>query len=125
MADVETWHGTVTDRTVTFRSNRSTHKRWETVPISQIAGVAVSTERHVGIGIGLAVLGIAFAVANLSVGNVVVGLVGVAVGVAFYQGWPTIELQTTGADRLVSRGLPWKHADAVRFTGAVLERLHR
>jgi len=125
MGDVKTWHGTVTDATVTIRSNRSKHRRWETVPIRQITGITSHVERHTQVAVAIAIAGVVYAIVNLSLGNLLLGVLAVAVGVLLWQGWPTIEVQTAGSDRLISRGLPWKHADAQQFEAAILARLHR
>jgi len=125
MEKVTTWHGTVTDATVTVRSNRSKHRRWETIPIRQITGITSHVERHTQVAVAIVIAGVVYAIMNLSPGNVVLGILAVVVGVVLWQGWTTIEVQTAGADRLISRGLPWKHADARRFEAAILARLHR
>lgn len=114
--------GTITDKRVTyFRRSMGFGGTQVDLPVRHITSVRTGTNRSIGKGLVLTMLGLA-GFASGSTG-ILIGLVLLAIAFILLWGFPTVVLNTAGVDKNISSTLPWRRAEAEAFAGAVRGQL--
>lgn len=116
--------GTVTNKRVIYQRSKGWFRGGsrEDIPLKHVTSVRLDTNRHILLGILLALIGLpmAFAPGSHS-GFLGVGLTCLAVLVLW--GSPTVVVNTAGQDKNPASGWPWEHAAATAFVEAVRNQL--